>query len=137
MTYQDNIFFQISRESRLLIRQMNEMLRVKGLADLEASSFFLLCSLLEFPCCGLTELAKNFGMDRTTLSRGFYLLIKKGYARKKDSPDKRFSAFCITAMGERIVSKYLPLINSLHHANMNIGLSDFYAKLKEAKAWKG
>jgi DNA-binding MarR family transcriptional regulator len=133
MNYQDNIFFHIGRVNRVLTRKINEVVKP---ASLEGSGFLLLCSIAEAPIYGIRERGQSFGMKRSTASVVLKVLFKQGYVKKAQSLDSRYTVISITPAGQKIVDKYLPLVNTLNKETISNGLSVIYEKLKGFEAWK-
>jgi DNA-binding MarR family transcriptional regulator len=57
----------------------------------------------------LSALASRLGLDRTTLTRNFKPLLRDGLLRQVKDPDRRFRRLTLTAAGERMVQRALPL----------------------------
>ncbi len=57
----------------------------------------------------LSGLASRLGLDRTTLTRNFKPLLRDGLLRQVKDPDRRFRRLTLTAAGERMVQRALPL----------------------------
>lgn len=58
--------------------------------DIEVGQFFFLRYIMKNQGISQEEVAKKMYLDKTTISKGVNILVKKGYVRKKANPkDKR------------------------------------------------
>ena len=76
---------------------------------LYSTQYTLLVSLKLHEAKQISSLAKEIGLDRTTLTRNLSLLIKKGYVAYEKSADSRQKIVKITNEGENILDKAFPI----------------------------
>jgi DNA-binding MarR family transcriptional regulator len=61
----------------------------------------------------ISHLAKELGMDRTTLTRNLSVLERQGFIKISSGPDNRTRIVAITSKGRTAVAKAIPLWNEV------------------------
>ena len=61
----------------------------------------------------ITDLAKELGMDRTTLTRNLSVLERQGFIKISSGKDNRTRIVAITSKGRTTVAKAIPLWNEV------------------------
>ncbi len=101
--------FNIRRAARQITQAYDVALKPAGL---QATQFTLL-AMIDGCDTGngilLTALAKQLGMDRTTLTRNLSLAEKKKWVRIREGQDRRERLIALTASGRRILAMATPL----------------------------
>jgi DNA-binding MarR family transcriptional regulator len=74
----------------------------------------LLYVIYKSDCAGISHLAKELGMDRTTLTRNLSVLERHGFIKiSSGNKDNRTRIATITYKGRAIVAKAIPLWNEV------------------------
>ncbi len=101
--------FAFRKASRAVTQLYDDSLSEAGL---RSTQFVVLATVnVEGPVM-LSDLAKILVMDRTTLTRNLKPLTEAGYLRTKSAADRRTRLVSLTAKGQRVVSKAIPLWKS-------------------------
>ncbi len=98
--------FNLRRASRALGQVYDAALRPLGL---KGTQFSLLTALALLGPVPLSELARELGMDRTSLTRNLRPLLREGYVRDDRGEDRRLRILELTDAGRRIYREALPL----------------------------
>ncbi|MDJ0937659.1 MAG: MarR family winged helix-turn-helix transcriptional regulator [Kiloniellales bacterium] len=98
--------FNLRRASRALGQVYDAALRPLGL---KGTQFSLLTALALLGPVPLSELARELGMDRTSLTRNLRPLLREGYVREDRGEDRRQRLLALTEAGLRIYREALPL----------------------------
>ncbi len=98
--------FNLRRASRALGQVYDAALRPIGL---KGTQFSLLTALALLGPVPLSELARELGMDRTSLTRNLRPLLREGYVREDRGEDRRQRILDLTDAGRRIYREALPL----------------------------
>ena len=98
--------FNLRRASRALGQVYDAALRPLGL---KGTQFSLLTALALLGPVPLSELARELGMDRTSLTRNLRPLLREGYVREDRGEDRRQRLLDLTEAGRRIYREALPL----------------------------
>jgi DNA-binding MarR family transcriptional regulator len=70
----------------------------------------------------ITDLAKELGMDRTTLTRNLSVLERQGFIKISSGKDNRTRIVAITSKGRTTVAKAIPLWNEVQRkVKQNMG----------------
>jgi DNA-binding MarR family transcriptional regulator len=78
-------------------------------AGLRATQFTLLATLVQTGPLPMNRLARQLGMDRTTLTRNLAPLAVKGWLVVEEDEDRRVRSVSITANGTATARSALPL----------------------------
>lgn len=73
----------------------------------------LLYVIYKSDCVGISHLAKELGMDRTTLTRNLSVLERQGFIKISSGKDNRTRIVTITYKGRATVAKAIPLWNEV------------------------
>ncbi len=76
---------------------------------LKASQFMVLAHVERTEGLTITELARQLGLDRTTLTRNLRPLVGAGWIRVSDAADRRARALYPTSSGRDLVARAKPL----------------------------
>ena len=98
--------FNLRRASRALGQAYDAALRPLGL---KGTQFSLLTALALLAPVSLSELARELGMDRTSLTRNLRPLLREGYVEEARGTDRRQRLLGLTEAGRRIYREALPL----------------------------
>ncbi|MDJ0946665.1 MAG: MarR family winged helix-turn-helix transcriptional regulator [Kiloniellales bacterium] len=98
--------FNLRRASRALGQVYDAALRPVGL---KGTQFSLLTALALLGRVPLSELARELGMDRTSLTRNLRPLLREGYVREDRGEDRRQRLLALTEAGRRTYREALPL----------------------------
>jgi len=98
--------FNLRRASRALGQVYDAALRPLGL---KGTQFSLLTALALLGSVPLSQLARELGMDRTSLTRNLRPLLREGYVREDRGEDRRQRLLDLTEAGRRIYREALPL----------------------------
>ena len=75
----------------------------------------LLYVIYKSDCVGISNLAKELGMDRTTLTRNLSVLERQGFIKISSGKDNRIRIATITHKGRTTVAKAIPLWNEVQY----------------------
>lgn len=75
---------------------------------LEPGQFALLSVLNGMPGRGQSPLARNLGLDKTTLSRNLLLMQKRGWIERVSGDDQRERGYRLTPKGGRLLAEARP-----------------------------
>ena len=103
---QDCVCFQLRRSARLVSQIYDEALRP---VDLRVGQFSLLIGVQVMAPVTLQNLAKQMGMDRTTLTRNLKPLERQGFLKIYPGQDRRERTVEMTGEGRRKLQKALPI----------------------------
>lgn len=98
--------FNLRRASRLVTQIYDETLRPSGI---RATQFTLLAMVRGKGSLSVNELAELALTDRTTLTRNLRPLERDGLIETAPGDDQRVREISITAKGERVLGRALPL----------------------------
>lgn len=88
-------------ELAILYRRITSITSHRKIGNLDRSAYLLLHHISTHSTIGVKDLAFEFGLDISTVSRQAAALEHKGYIKKKQDPfDKRASSLQITVLGE-------------------------------------
>ena len=101
---------------------------------LYSTQYTLLVSLKLHEPKQISILAKEIGLDRTTLTRNLSLLIKKGYVCYEKSSDSRKKIVKITNEGENVLDYAFPIWKNVQSKFENLlGKEKFYEIINNLK----
>jgi DNA-binding MarR family transcriptional regulator len=124
--------YNLRRTTRLVSQAYDRALRPLGL---KITQFSLLVAAHTLDDLVLTKLAKNMGMDRTTLSRNLRLLEKKGMVRIEKGEDQRELRVALTDQGYGILKQAIPLWEKAQERVMNgVGATRYEGILTDLRA---
>jgi DNA-binding MarR family transcriptional regulator len=116
----------VQRAARALARRFDEVFRP---LDLTNQQFSLLMSLNRPQPPGMAAVAAVLAMDRTTLTAALKPLERRGLVEVTVDPDdKRGRLLVLTAAGERLLARALPIWTRTH-AELDARLADGGAEL--------
>ena len=98
--------FNLRKAARAVTQLYEEILRPTGL---RATQFSLLVAASLFGPITVTRLAEMGVIDRTTLTRNFKPLVKRGYIEVVLGKDRRTRVVSLTGRGGKVLRKALPL----------------------------
>jgi DNA-binding MarR family transcriptional regulator len=98
--------FNLRKAARAVTQMYDEALKPSGL---RATQLSLLLAVAEKGPTGMTELAKQLVMDRTTLTRNLKPLLDSGLAEVVEGADRRHKPIAITARGRQALAESMPL----------------------------
>lgn len=99
------VFFNIRKTTRLLTAHYDRMLSPSGL---KTTQFSLLMNVLLQESSTVSALARQLGMDRTTLSRNVRLLAQKGLLNVFNGQDRREQRISLTEQGRQAIDRAIP-----------------------------
>ena len=102
----------LRKTSRAITQSYDDALRP---FDLRTTQFTLLATLDKTGDVPLTKLAKNLGMDRTTLTRNLKPLIRRQMVMIENETDQRVRNVSLTNVGKQAVEQALPHWQSIQH----------------------
>jgi DNA-binding MarR family transcriptional regulator len=104
----------VQRTARSLARRFDDALRPLGLTN---GQFSLLMSLNRPEPPGMAAVASLLAMDRTTLTAALKPLQRRGMVRiKADPTDGRGRLMMLTAKGQKVLLRAVPVWKSAHRA---------------------
>jgi DNA-binding MarR family transcriptional regulator len=116
----------VQRAARALARRFDEVFRP---LDLTNQQFSLMMSLNRPEPPGMAAVAAVLAMDRTTLTAALKPLERRGLVEVTVDPDdKRGRLLVLTAAGERLLARALPIWTRTH-AELDARLADGGAEL--------
>ena len=98
--------FNLRKATRALTQIYDEALRPIGLG---ANQVGVLSIVKAMGPIGMSELAQNLVMDRTTLTRNLKPLLDAGYIDSREGTDRRRRLIELTSKGERVLTDAVPL----------------------------
>jgi DNA-binding MarR family transcriptional regulator len=98
--------FNLRKASRVITQHFDELLKPSGLL---VTQFTILVTVAIVKSETINELAKILVMDRTTLTRNLKPLEREGWIKSEPGQDQRTRVISLTADGEAILAKALPL----------------------------
>ena len=98
--------FKVRRASRLTTQLYDKKLKPLGI---KITQFSILSFIATSGRKNLVALAEELFMDRTTLTRGLDILMKKKLIKNLDNKDSRKRIVILTSEGEEILEKAIPL----------------------------
>lgn len=98
--------FNLRKAARAVTQLYDNMLRP---TRLRATQFSLLVATSLFGPISVTRLAEMGVIDRTTLTRNFKPLVKRGYIEVVLGKDRRTRVVSLTGLGREALRKALPL----------------------------
>ncbi|MGH7800505.1 MAG: MarR family winged helix-turn-helix transcriptional regulator [Thermodesulfobacteriota bacterium] len=98
--------FNLRKAARAVTQLYEAILRPTGL---RATQFSLLVATSLFGPITVTRLAEMGVIDRTTLTRNFKPLVKRGYIEVVLGKDRRTRVVSLTGRGREVLRKTLPL----------------------------
>ena len=98
--------FNFRKASRAVTQMYDSILAPSGM---RSTQFTVLIGLALKDQITLTELADMLAIDRTTLTRSFKPLLKKGYVGLVSAADRRVRAMRLLEKGRRALTQALPL----------------------------
>lgn len=121
--------FNLRRVTRLVTQRFDQVLAPTGL---RVTQFSLLVAAYLNQKMVLSKLARNLGMDRTSLSRSLKLLEKLGLVELHPGEDRREVNACLTKAGEAKLAEAYPLwvkaqeqvVSGLHDGQWEMMISD-------------
>lgn len=99
------VFYNIRKTTRLLTAHYDRVLVPCGL---KTTQFSLLMNVLLQESATVSELARQLGMDRTTLSRNVRLLAQKGLLNIFSGKDRREQRISLTEQGRGAIDQAIP-----------------------------
>lgn len=102
----DCLCFAARRAARAVTQHYDRFLRPTGL---RATQFSLLALLAAAGPMPISRLARELGLERTTLSRNLRPLVAKHWITVTEEADRRVHSVEITAKGRAIAREALPL----------------------------
>lgn len=108
--------FNMRKVTRSVTQYFDRFLEPAGV---RATQFTLLAALFSTRGKTLTEIAESLVMDRTTLTRNLKPLEKMGLITTVQTMDKRSKAYVLTAEGEQIVERCVPLWQQAQNSVVN------------------
>jgi DNA-binding MarR family transcriptional regulator len=99
------VFYNIRKTTRMLTSYYDRVLSPCGL---KTTQFSLLMNVLLLESATVSQLARQLGMDRTTLSRNVRLLAQKGLLRLGSGEDRREQRISLTAEGRLAIDQAIP-----------------------------
>lgn len=100
-----DICLNLKKISRFLTNFYDLSLKNSGI---RSTQFNLLIAFYKSPEKSITDIAKDMGMDRTTLSRNLNPLLKKQLIILAALLDKRCKSYVLTEKGKNIIEDALP-----------------------------
>jgi DNA-binding MarR family transcriptional regulator len=123
--------FNLRKASRSVTQYYNEALRASGL---EINQFTLLTAISLYEPIGMTALAQEIVMDRTTLTRDLKPLERRGLITIKPGQDKRMRLVSTTKAGKTALAEAIPLWEAAQTATIeSLGLQRWTSLLTELK----
>ena len=98
--------FNFRKASRAVTQMYDTILAPSGM---RSTQFTVLIGLALKDKITVTELADMLAIDRTTLTRGFKPLLKKGYIGFVSDADRRVRAMRLLSKGRKALTQALPL----------------------------
>jgi DNA-binding MarR family transcriptional regulator len=108
--------FNLRKIVRAVTQYFDHHLESSGI---RSTQFTLLVALSATKARTLSEIAKSLVMDRTTLTRNLKPLEKDGLITSKQAVDKRSKGYALTALGQEMLYKALPLWQKAQDAMVN------------------
>jgi DNA-binding MarR family transcriptional regulator len=98
--------FNLRKASRVITQHFDEILKPSGLL---VTQFTILAAVAIVQSATINELAEILVMDRTTLTRNLKPLERENWLRSEPGQDQRTRVISLTAEGEAVLAKALPL----------------------------
>ena len=98
--------FNLRKASRVVTQHFDELLKPSGLL---VTQFTILAAVAVVKSGTINELAEILVMDRTTLTRNLKPIERDGWLKSEPGQDQRTRVITLTANGEAILTKALPL----------------------------
>jgi DNA-binding MarR family transcriptional regulator len=98
--------FNLRKATRALTQIYDEALRPIGLG---ANQVAILSVVEATGTVGMSDLAQNLVMDRTTLTRNLKPLLDAGYLTSSEGKDRRRRLIALTQKGKRVLTDAVPL----------------------------
>ena len=98
--------FNLRKAARAVTQMYDEALKPCGL---RATQLSLLVAVTETGPTGMTGLAKQLVMDRTTLTRNLKPLLEAGLVEVVEGADRRHKPIAVTDQGRRALAEAMPL----------------------------
>ena len=125
------LMFNFREACRLLSQIYEEQLKTIGLYS---AQYCLLVSLKLQGSKKISSLARNIGLDRTTLTRNLSLLVEKSWVTYEKSSDSRQKIVTITEEGEKILNLAFPIWENVQNMFIEeLGNKEFNEILKNLK----
>jgi DNA-binding MarR family transcriptional regulator len=98
--------FNLRKASRVVTQHFDEILKPSGLL---VTQFTILAAVAITKSATINELAEILVMDRTTLTRNLKPLERESWLKSEPGQDQRTRVISLTANGEAVLAKALPL----------------------------
>jgi DNA-binding MarR family transcriptional regulator len=98
--------FNVQRAARDLVRRFEAALKSSGLTAPQFTTLSLIAGNREVT---ITQLAKQLGTDRTTMTRNLDLLMRKGWVTEASGADARLRIVLLTEAGRLKLDQAMPV----------------------------
>ena len=101
---------ELRRAARAVTLLYDNAFKSSGLLSTQLGVLQMIC---KSDSIRITDLAKELGMDRTTLTRNLSVLERQGFIKISSGKDNRTRIVAITSKGRTTVAKAIPLWNEV------------------------
>ncbi|WP_299626452.1 MarR family winged helix-turn-helix transcriptional regulator [Pelagibius sp.] len=112
LTPESCISYRLRRVARAAAKTFDDALRPAGLRN---TQFTLLATLQHLGEASVGDLSDRLGVDQTTLTRNLDVLARHGYVDSAAAADGRFRMLRMTAQGDAVLKRALPLWRKTQH----------------------
>ncbi len=103
---------ELRRAARAVTLLYDNAFRSSGLLSTQLG---VLHVIYKSDCVGISHLAKELGMDRTTLTRNLSVLERQGFIKISSGKDNRTRIVTITNKGRPTIAKAIPLCTDVQN----------------------
>lgn len=126
LTPGDCISYRLRRAARIAAKRFDDALRPVGLRN---TQFTLLAALQDLGATSIGALSGELATDSTTLTRNLDVLSRRGLVEDIPMEDGRVRAVRLTAEGQRVFEKALPLWRAMQAELLDVLAGDRWPEM--------